>query len=457
MLYSKSRIHFVPVVAVALTLFLTLAADLANAQVVIQVIPFDSITLPDHQVLLGETQGKPVTLAGELRLPGIPASTNKVPIVILVPGFGGLMPYHFEWVNSLNSWGIGVFIPDHLSGRGIAPGSPGEFTVLGLSRMVDIYQALPRLLKHPRIDPERMAIMGFSLGGLVTLLSNQERFSKRYGLPNVQFAAYIAVYPLCNYRFRDDVKVSTRPIRLFHGTSDDANPIEPCRVLVADLKKAGADATLTEYAGAVHGYDNPAWKVRWNPPQFVTVRKCSLIEGEGGQILNAQTGKPFAAGDPCIEFGASLQYDEAATASTRESVKGVLTSAFAAKPAAAAPLPGQGPKKTTVLPNGEMVWDLNGEWDLLWTGRGEFQAMGPVRDVIKVTQQGTTFGGVRMIGNPFVAKGTLAMEGELDKNGFKKFMFYAPNQEGSYQGKISNDGNLIEFDTNAGHVELKRK
>ena len=34
--------------------------------------------------------------------------------------------------------------------------------------------------------------------------------------------------------------------------------------------------------------------------------------------------------------GVSLQYDEAATASTREAVKGVLTSAFAAKAATAA-------------------------------------------------------------------------------------------------------------------------
>jgi hypothetical protein len=47
--------------------------------------------------------------------------------------------------------------------------------------------------------------------------------------------------------------------------------------------------------------------------------------------MNLQTGKPFAPNDPCIEFGASLQYDEAATTSTREAVKAVLASAFAAR------------------------------------------------------------------------------------------------------------------------------
>jgi dienelactone hydrolase len=335
MVYPKSRIHLVPVVAGALMVFLALGATPAIAQMRIQVIPFDSVTLSAQQVLLGETQGKPVSLAGELRLPGLGA--DKVPVVILVHGIGGLFPVHFEWVTALNSWGIGVFIPDHLSGRGIAPISPEDYGLSGLARMVDINQALPRLLKHPRIDPERIAIMGFSMGGYVTLLSSQERFRKRYGLPNVQFAAYIPIYPSCAVRLKEDVKVAAVPIRLFHGTGDDWTPVEQCRALVADMKTAGADVTLTEYPGATHAYDNPANKVRMNLPQAVSLRKCWLTEGEGGQFMNSKTGMPFVSGgDPCIEFGASLQYDEAATTSTREAVKGVLTSAFAAKPATAA-------------------------------------------------------------------------------------------------------------------------
>jgi dienelactone hydrolase len=326
--HPKSRIQLVPAVAVAL------AADPVPAQVNIQVIPFDTTTLSTKQVLLGETQGQPTTLAGELRLPGM--GPSKVPVVVLVHGVSGLWPVHFDWVNTLNSWGFGVFIPDHLSGRGIAPSSMQDYVLSGWSRLVDVYQAVPRLLKHPRIDPERIAIMGFSMGGLVTMLSTQERFHQRYAPPNFQFAAHIAVYPICTTRLRDDIKVSSRPIRLFHGTADDWAPVEPCRSLVSDLKKAGADVTLTEYPGAIHAYDNPAFKVRMNFPKALSPRKCSLVEGEGGQIMNSQTGKPYTPEDPCVESGVSLQYDEAATASTREAVKGVLTSAFSAKPAAGA-------------------------------------------------------------------------------------------------------------------------
>ena len=331
MFYQKSRMHLVPVVAVVLPLVLALAAAPALAQMRMSLIPFDSVTLSSQQVLLGETQGKPVTLAGELRLPLSPPGA-KVPVVVFVHGIAGLSTIADEWARALNSWGIGVFIPDHLSGRGIAPMSPEDFMLSPLARMVDVYYALPRLLKDPRIDPERIALMGYSFGGLVTLLSSQERFRTRYGLPTVQFAAYIPLYANCAYRYRDDVKVAARPIRLFHGASDDWCPVEQCRALVADLKKGGADATLTEYPGAFHAYDDPSIKVRLNLPKAPSLRKCLLTEGEGGQMLNSQTGKPFAPNDSCVEFGVSLQYDEAATAATREAVKGVLASVFAAKP-----------------------------------------------------------------------------------------------------------------------------
>jgi dienelactone hydrolase len=335
MLHPKSRIHLIPVVVVALVLVLVLAVAPALAQLRMHVIPFDSVTLTAQQVLLGETQGKPVTLAGELRLPR--GGTDKVPVVILVHGINGLTPTQDEWARALNSWGIGTFITDHLSGRDITPMSPGDLQLAGGARMVDVYRALSVLSKHPRIDPERIAVMGFSMGGLATLISSQERFRTRYGPTDVQFSAYIALYASYPARLRDDVKVAARPIRLYHGTGDDWTTAAQCRALVEDLKKAGADVTMTEYSGATHSYDDPSFKVRLNFAGAFSVRNCSLAEGEGGQIMNSQTGKPFTPTDTCVERGTSLFYDEAATASTREAVKAVLASAFASKKAAAAP------------------------------------------------------------------------------------------------------------------------
>jgi hypothetical protein len=117
----------------------------------------------------------------------------------------------------------------------------------------------------------------------------------------------------------------------------------------------------------------------------------------------------------------------------------------------------QGWKKTLTLPSGEVVCDLNGEWDLLWTGRGEAVRMGRVQVPLKIIQQGNSFKGIRMKSNVYAREGSVAIEGELNKDGFEKLIFNSPNQQGTYKGKLSKDGNLIEFTTTWGYVEVTRR
>jgi hypothetical protein len=118
----------------------------------------------------------------------------------------------------------------------------------------------------------------------------------------------------------------------------------------------------------------------------------------------------------------------------------------------------QGWKKTLTLPSGEVVCDLNGEWASLWQGRGEYQGLGRIPNVIKITQQGNFFEGIRMIETSFFPKGSVVLTGELDKDGFKKLLFNSGALSGSYEGKISKDGNKIEFEPNKSfYFELTRK
>jgi hypothetical protein len=111
-------------------------------------------------------------------------------------------------------------------------------------------------------------------------------------------------------------------------------------------------------------------------------------------------------------------------------------------------LHGQGSKKTITLPDGEVVWDLNGEWDFLYEGDlGPGKGFGKFTDIVKITQQGDSFVGVKMIGTINVPKGAESITGKLDQNGFKKVKFMA----GSFgpldaEGQISEDGNKIIID-----------
>jgi dienelactone hydrolase len=191
--------------------------------------------------------------------------------------------------------------------------------------MVDAYRALAVLSKHPRIDAGRIAVMGFSKGAAAAVYSSNERFRNMYGPSNVEFAAHIGMYTPCNTTYRDDDKVSSKPVRLFHGQADDWVAIQPCRDYAERLKKAGADVALTEYPGATHAYDYFVLKEPVKVPLAQTSRNCLLAEGEAGQILNSKTGARFTLNDPCIEKGTTVAYDEAATTATVKAVKDLLT------------------------------------------------------------------------------------------------------------------------------------
>jgi len=310
----------------ALTALLPLTV-LAQTPLRLEMRAVDSVTLSGEQFLTGDDKnGKKVTLAGELRIAGAPGT--KVPAVILVHGSGGISGAVDTWARELNALGIAVFILDTFSGRGIVSTVADQSQLNSLAMMVDSYRALALLAEHPRIDPKRIAIMGFSKGAVASVYSANERFRKMYAPQGASFAAHIGLYTPCNVEYRDDDKTTGRPIRLFHGMADDYVAIGPCRTYVDRLRKAGADVQLTELAAAHHAYDNPAIPVPTALPTNQTTRNCTLKEGESGGILNVKTGKPYNLSDPCVEKGPHVGYNAGAYQATLAGVREFLKSVF---------------------------------------------------------------------------------------------------------------------------------
>jgi dienelactone hydrolase len=286
----------------------------------------ESATLTGDQFLTGDKSGKHVMLAGELRIPK--PGMDRLPAVILVHGSGGIGASPDRWAQELNSIGVATFILDSFSGRGIVNTQNDQSQLNSLSMMVDAYRALTSLADHSRIDPSRIAVMGFSKGAVAAVYSASDRFSKLHGPANVQFAAHIGLYTPCNVRYSQDDKTSGKPIRMFHGIADDYVSIEPCRAYAVRLKQAGADVALAEYPDAHHGYDVFTITQPIKFPQAQTTRRCLLEEGRNGQVLNSKTGQPFDLNDPCVEKGPQVAYNPAAHQATVRAVKEFLSATF---------------------------------------------------------------------------------------------------------------------------------
>ena len=187
-----------------------------NAQIArIELHPIQTVTLTDEQVLTGARDGKPATIAGELRIPRV--NTDRLPAVVLVHGSGGIGANYDRWSAELNGLGIATFIIDGFTGRGIASTVEDQEQLGRLTMINDVYRALAVLAAHPRIDPARIAILGGSRRGQIVVYASLKRFQRAYGRPGVEFAAYLPLYAPCNTTYIEDTDVSDRPIRLFTG------------------------------------------------------------------------------------------------------------------------------------------------------------------------------------------------------------------------------------------------
>jgi dienelactone hydrolase len=195
-------------------------------------IAFHTMTTTPRQFLLGE-RGTTVVITGELGLPA--RGAERVPAVVLMHGAGGVQDYYL-WARELQSVGVATCIVDSFSGRGVGKINEtleGREAVNVGSRIVDAYRALELMATHPRIDRERVVLMGFSHGGATTLHATYTRFQQSYLTPGLEYAAYLPFYAFCNTRVLDDDRISRRPIRLFHGAADDYTPVTPCHAWVA--------------------------------------------------------------------------------------------------------------------------------------------------------------------------------------------------------------------------------
>jgi len=293
----------------------------------VEIYAIPSLTISDRQFLTGDANGTPVTVAGEFR---IAQGSGRLPVVVLMHGSSGVGAASEAWVHNFNAMGISTFVIDGFSGRGLTSVSLNQALLGRLNLIVDIYRALDILAHHPRVDPDRIVLMGFSRGGQAALYASLDRFNKLWNKSGVQFAGYIPFYPDCSTRYSTDIEVAARPIRIFHGTPDDYNPVASCKAYVARLQDAKRDVVLTEYPDSAHGFDAGLLGLSnvTVSANAQTARNCHIVEGEGGVLVNADTKAPFGYKDASIELNPHVGGNPATAEEARKAVNEFLQGLF---------------------------------------------------------------------------------------------------------------------------------
>jgi dienelactone hydrolase len=268
---------------------------------------------PDRSRLV---PGDPVALSGDLRFP---PGAGPFPAVVLAHGCSGITAGVTAWASALREWGYATFVVDSFRGRGLTEVCTNALALIGTQQIPDAYGALRVLATHPRIDARRVALMGFSHGGILTMGASTAWAKETFARPDrPAFRAFLPFYPSCNAVYPERERISA-PVRIHIGELDDWTPAGPCVRLTEMLRASGQDAMITVYPGAHHSFDGLGFSLV-HLPNVDSGADCTL---QVASILGPIP--PASELARCLRKGASVGPNPEAREQARRNVRAQLS------------------------------------------------------------------------------------------------------------------------------------
>src|SRR5215470_5657473 len=200
-----------------------------------------------------------------VRQPSVGAGQTKYPAVILLhSGWGWADPHEGVQVyaEALSSAGYVTLEPRMFPGGG----GNGTFS----SYLPEFFGVLKYAATRPDVDPNRIAVSGFSFGGILSLIAATKWANELYLQGSPRIAAYAPFYPVC-WLLKANVKgkpspVPTdawsewtgAPVKIFAGGKDDYDDRDPnaCQEAIDSLpESARKSLSVMVYPSATHGWD----------------------------------------------------------------------------------------------------------------------------------------------------------------------------------------------------------
>jgi dienelactone hydrolase len=193
---------------------------------------------------------------GLLFLPPDTTPDHGTPAVIMLHGSAGLIYDRAKYVPQLASMGIAVLlIETYDSGPDL--GTNFIRRVLNVTEtmfVADAYAGLHNLAGRTEFDPHRVALAGFSYGGMATEYAIYAQIADALSPRGPRFAGHIAFYAPCIARFADS-RTTGAPLLMLYGAEDELIRPERCIRIANDLHSGGSQVDIIPYPGAVHQWD----------------------------------------------------------------------------------------------------------------------------------------------------------------------------------------------------------
>lgn len=183
------------------------------------------------------------------------SAAGRRPGVLIFPEWKGPTSYEQGRAEELAQLGYVAFVAD-VYGKGVRPTTPDECLAQATIYRSDrklmrkrAQTAFDTLKNQERVDPARIAAIGFCFGGTVAL-----ELARR----GANLAGVVSFHGALDTPNPEDAKNIQAKILVLHGDADPTMSPQVISRFENELRKAGTDWQFITYGGARHSFSNPA-------------------------------------------------------------------------------------------------------------------------------------------------------------------------------------------------------
>jgi len=182
-----------------------------------------------------------------------PDDNARHPGVVLIQEWWGIEPHIRDLAQKLAAEGFVVAVPDLYHGKIATEPNDAQRMMMMIRGNVDraakeIIGALDTLKAMPNVEPKKLGLMGFCIGGFMALV-----VASRYA----DLGAVVAFYGAGYDPTPEEVAKVNAPVLAIYGSKDQSVPADQIKKIQQLYKAAGKDLTVKIY-DAGHAFINPA-------------------------------------------------------------------------------------------------------------------------------------------------------------------------------------------------------
>jgi dienelactone hydrolase len=237
--------------AAAVTLAVVGTSAVAAERVQVNSVALTTIA----DVLGGRSVSTTEAVTGTLTMPATAA--GPVPLMVVVADATGMDDsgrVEF-WSGLLLGMGVATFVPDSFASRGVEKSELAQREVTPDMRVADAFASLMHFAADPRIDADRIGILGIGAGGTVAVNTAFKQPQRALTQRNRRFALHIALYPACDAQWQLIDPVGS-PLHFILAGRGQLHLANRCEGYVERIVTAGGTATATTHPQGFYGFDS---------------------------------------------------------------------------------------------------------------------------------------------------------------------------------------------------------